>query len=296
MISTCLTYNLVKMTYTIWIKIIADGPTTIALFMFVSDPSRQIERQLVSVDNIVIGGLQTLTITPQGPPTAIQLTREIKVECGNEWDSGCITVTTYWEDIYVGTGLNGIFKIDGLGQVTKFERPVRSSHSYIVGLCISNRLLISLNTNGSSQNMFYTSDLVTKMQISSWSHEDVSLSWGSRIVVTQGQLVVADVTHCKLTIYSLAGQLIRHVDCPQISPSSWVCICVSPSKPDVIIVSDYNTSRVFAVNLTTGAVLWTNSDISKPQGIVFYGREHVLVTKECKQTQLWSLDVASGQY
>ena len=46
---------------------------------------RQIERQLVSVDNIVIGGLQTLTITP--PPTNLQLIREVKIgdNCSCRW-------------------------------------------------------------------------------------------------------------------------------------------------------------------------------------------------------------------
>ena len=136
--------------------------------------------------------------------------------------------------------------------------------------------------------------LESKLQINSWNHPGICGDLGNRMVVTQNQLVVADVTNHRLTIYSLTGQLIRHVDCPQIS-TRWVSICVSPSNPDVIIVSDNDSSRVFAVNLTSGVVLWTNSDIRYPQGIVSYGSEYVLVTNRSTTTNIWILNVNTGE-
>ena len=113
------------------------------------------------------------------------------------------------------------------------------------------------------------------------------------MLITQNQLVVADVVNHRLTTCSVTGQLIRHVNCPQIS-TSWVSTCLSPCNPNVIIVSDHQSSQVFAVNLTTGAALWTNSDIRKPQGIASYGSEHVLVTKAGGTTQLWVLNADTG--
>ena len=60
-------------------------------------------------------------------------------------------------------------------------------------------------------------------------------------------------------------------------------------------MSDFRTSQVFAVNLTIGAVLWTNSDIREPQGIVSYGGEYVLVTKQSQMTNLRILHVNTVQ-
>ena len=234
----------------------------------------------------MIGGLQTLTITPRGPPTTLQLIREVKI------DDDCITVAASGEDVYVGTLQGKILKIDKQGQFQVFA----NIGGYIVGLVIQSGTLYTLNTyTRTSKIGIFQYDLGTIQRIRFWGHADKSECWGSRMVVTQNQLVVSNVTNHRLTIYSLTGQLIRHVDCPQIS-TYCVCICVSPSNPDVIIVSDWWPSRVFAVNLTTGAVLWTNSDISEPRGIVSYGSEHVLVTKLGFQTQLSILNVHTGQY
>ena len=52
---------------------------------------------------------------------------------------------------------------------------------------------------------------------------------------------------------------------------------------------------MFAVNLTTGAALWTNTDIRCPQGIVSYGSEHLLVNKDSNKTELWILNVNTGK-
>ena len=133
-------------------------------------------------------------------------------------------------------------------------------------------------------------------ELHSWEFDDPDADiLGSKIAITQNQLVVADITQRRLTIYSLTGQLIRLVDCPQITQYYWVCICVSPSNPDVIIVSDNDSEQVFAVNLTTEAVLWTNNDISGPQGIVSYGAEYLLVAEAGEDTQLWILNANTGQ-
>ena len=246
------------------------------LFHF-ADPSRQIERKLVSVDKIVIGILNT----SQGPPTALQLIRVVKI------DGDCITVAANGNDVYVGAMGGTILKMNKLNQFEQFSK-VPSSN--IVGLTIHSNTLYFLNSHG-----IFQIDLKTMKQSSFFNHADKSSYRGSRMIVTQNQLVVADITNQRLTIYSLTGQLIRHVDCPSIcGPDSWVSICLSPSNPNVIIVSDSQSSQVFAVNLTTGAVLWTNRDIRKPQGIASYGSEHDLVTKADRTTQLWVLSADTG--
>ena len=80
------------------------------LFIFL-DPHRETERQLVSVNNIVIGGLPALNITPQAPPPNLQPIREVKL------DDECITVAAYKSAVFVGTDAGKIQKVDKFGSV-----------------------------------------------------------------------------------------------------------------------------------------------------------------------------------
>ena len=241
------------------------------------DPSIQIERRLVSVDNIVIGGLQT----PKGPPTTLQLFREVKLV------GDCIGVAaTNGDDIYVGSSNGEILRIDKQGCIELF---LTTPSSNIVGLTIHGSILYTLN----SKYGIYQIDLETMKQSLFFSHADKSAYRGSRMLVTQNQLVVADVTDHRLTLYSLTGQLIRHVACPLIS-TYWVSLCLSPSNPDVIIVSDWKSSRVFAVNLSTGTVVWANSDIREPAGIASFGSKFLMVSKRLTTTRLWVLNADTG--
>ena len=134
------------------------------------------------------------------------------------------------EDVYVGTEHGKILKIDEQGQVQVFA----DIGGYIVGLAIHSGTLYVLNTEYASEIGIFQYDLGTMQRTGFWNHDDTSTHYGSRMVITnhesQNQLVVTTgVTNHRLTIYSLTGQLIRHVDCPQIS-NSRVCICVITQK------------------------------------------------------------------
>ena len=236
----------------------------------------------------MIGGL------PPDPPRTLQLIREVKV------DTDPLTVAVEGEGIYVGTDQGKVLKVDINGEVRTIKSFNAGCYDFVVGICVFDQKVFCLDTNGTNMslrrdNKIHVLELETGTLLQSWAHANIYNYYGSMTAISNGKIIVADVSNSRLTIYSLNGQLIRHVGCPQIS-SGCVCICVSPSNPDVIIVSDWESSQVFAVNLTTGAVLWTNSDISRPQGMVSYGSEHVLVTKLGFQTQLSILNVHTGQY
>ena len=152
------------------------------------DSNREIERQLVTVDNIVIVvGLQSLTITPQGPPTTLQLIREVKL------DDDCITVAASGEDVYVGTERGKILKIDKQSQFKVFA----NIGGYIVGLVIQSGTLYTLNTYTSEIGIFQY-DLGTMQRIRFWDHTEIGGNWGSRMLVTQNQLIVANRSTCRL--------------------------------------------------------------------------------------------------
>ena len=137
----------------------------------------------------------------------------------------CITVTADKADVYVGCGSAKILKIDKEGQCEMFAR-ITSQTSVIVGLVVHKQLLDVLPWD---RELVIAYSLDSRQQVNSWHHPGVSHNFGSRMVVSQNQLVAADVTHRRLTLYSLTGQLIRHVHCTQISDSR-VCICVITQK------------------------------------------------------------------
>ena len=110
------------------------------------------------MDNIVIGGLQT----PKGPPTTLQLFREVKLV------GDCIGVAaTNGDDIYVGSSNGEILRIDKQGCIELF---LKTPSSNIGGLTIHGSILYTLN----SKYGIYQIDLETMKQSLFFSHADKS--------------------------------------------------------------------------------------------------------------------------
>ena len=78
----------------------------------------------------MIGGLKTLTFTPQkGPPTTLQLIREVKL------DYECIALAAHGNDVYVGTEDGKILKVDDRENIEILDN-VNDTESDITGFCV----------------------------------------------------------------------------------------------------------------------------------------------------------------
>ena len=104
-------------------------------------------------------------------------------------------------------------------------------------------------------------------------------------------VVISDGVNKRLSVYSLTGQLIKHIPCDMLSSLN-TTICSADLSS--LIVSSYDTSKVQRINITTGQVMWTSSCVTKPLGVTCYN-QYVLVYDESYQTKIQILDISTGE-
>ena len=71
----------------------------------------------------------------------------------------------------------------------------------------------------------------------------------------------------------LEGEVIKHITCPQLSGAA----SVYAVDKNFIIVTVYNTSQVFKVNISTEETVWTCNDVGKPEAVAIYSKDYVCV-------------------
>ena len=112
--------------------------------------------------------------------------------------------------------------------------------------------------------------------ITQWERADSS--WDTGIAIVSNQIVVPDANNQQLTVYSLTGEVIKHISCPELSGVSSACAVDNNS----IIVTNYNTSQVFKVDISTGETVWTCNDVAVPLAVATYGKDYVCVGSKGK--------------
>ena len=106
---------------------------------------------------------------------------------------------------------------------------------------------------------------------------------GHQITIVSNQVVVPDYKNKQLTVYSLAGEVIKHITCPQLSGYELnVGASACAVDNNSIIVTDYNTSKVFKVNISTEETVWMCDDVAKPQAVAIYEKDYVCVGSKGK--------------
>ena len=213
------------------------------------------------------------------PPTGLQLEREIKV--GYE----CNTVCHYKGYTYVGLEYGAVDRIDDQGNVTSVFIKLPNN---IISIRALNDQLFILTYD--EPYIMFVFDL-NGSQIHTWNHHDQNIEYyGNKISIIGNQLVVADVTNKRITLYTPAGEVIRHIQCDEITPNTDVSMCECDDNS--VIISCYSPAKVFKFNLISGAVEWTNTDITEPTAVRCYG-QHVLISGH--YTYQTHISVISGE-
>ncbi|XP_067928084.1 uncharacterized protein [Watersipora subatra] len=119
----------------------------------------------------------------------------------------------------------------------------------------------------------YMSNLLGE-SISSWDHTD-SVQWSNKMTILKDRLIVPDRTNNQLVVYTLDGKIVKHIQCTALS-QGWVAVC-SVKVSNSVIISNYQTSLVFAIDVRTGGQGWTNRYTTDPLGITSYGQNNLLV-------------------
>jgi len=247
--------------------------------MYIVEEKRDIEIDLVPAADMMISlnrGVTTPTL-----PKSLKLSQSVDVS-GNCW-----SVCKYEGSTYVGLNDGtGIDRIDESFSVTKSFASVTNS---VTGVTVHKNKLYALQYISSTNWEVHVYDLTGK-QVTSWSHHDNS-EYANKLVIVDDQIVVPDRHSKRLTIYSLTGEVIKHVSCPLLS-NTGTAICAADRH--CVVVSHYDSSQVFKLDLTTEKVIWTCKDVSQPQGVTCYRSKYILVTNRSSKTTIWILDMETG--
>ena len=128
-------------------------------------------------------------------------------------------------------------------------------------------------------------------EVTQWSHTLYTCT-SNVLTIVSDQVVIADPPNNRITVYSLTGQILRHVTCSLLSNSNGAMCAVDDFS---VLYSEYDSSKVFRVNITTGHVMWICSDIVNPQGITCFSRRYALVASyNCNRVMV--LDINTGKY
>jgi len=218
--------------------------------------------------------------------TTSTLSNSLKLLQSVDVSNYCYSVCRYEGNTYVGLYGGGVDRVDENYNVTQSFVTVSD---YVWGLTAYKDQLYSLVRKGSNNWKVKVYDF-SGNQVTSWTHSEIS-GYSNALVIVDDQVVVPDRQSKRLTIYSLTGKVIKHLPCSLLS-DSWVAICAADRH--CVVVSDYISSQVFKLDLTTEKVIWTCEDVTKPEGVTCYRSKYILVTNYSSKTTIWILDVKTG--
>ncbi|XP_067940943.1 uncharacterized protein [Watersipora subatra] len=109
------------------------------------------------------------------------------------------------------------------------------------------------------------------------------------LAVVSDEVVVAEQPHSRLAVFSLSGQLHKHVPCTLIGQAHTFISSVDDSS---IIISDSTTAKVSRFNITTGKVEWSVS-VTNPRGVCCYGSRYLLVGRYSRKN-IQIVDLVTG--
>ena len=241
---------------------------------------REIEVQIsISVDIII--GTDINKKTPCPIPTSLQLIKQNEVV-------NPLTVCHHRGNTYLGSSNGSLVRINTDDNVTPFI----SCRRIIISIrAKDNRLFVLLNGNPHTVCVY---DLNGKI-ITSWNHTDLNDGYyhGSNLVLRKDQVVKAERKNQQIMIYSDSGNKEKQIPCPNIRANNWSTMC--EAGQDHIIFTNYHQSNVFKLNLTSGEVEWTCTEIPRPEGVACYGRDYVIVHNYTGPERIWILNQKTGK-
>ena len=103
-------------------------------------------------------------------------------------------------------------------------------------------------------------------------HHD-GYGYTNKLAIVSDKLIIPCRSNKRLVKYSLSGEIIQHI--PLALSSNQTSECAFGS--DCVIVADYESSKMYKVNICTGEIQWTCEQVASPQGVTSYGKTYVLV-------------------
>jgi len=243
-----------------------------------TEEKRDIEVDAVSAADVSISldqGVTTSTL-----PNSLKLLRSVDVS------NHCYSVCRCKGNTYVGIYGGGVARVDENYNVTQSFVAVSGT---VFGLTAYKDQLYALVYACEEDWKVEVYDL-SGNQVTSWTHWD-DVDCMNTLAIVDGQVVVPDRPSRRLTIYSLAGEVIKHVPCSLLL-NSYAPICAADRH--CVVVTDYNSSQIVKLDLTTEKVIWTCKDVPSLGSATCYRSKYILVTNYSSKTTIWILDVKTG--
>ena len=230
------------------------------MLCFVED-RRDVEVEIVATDNIYVDCTSKLFIES---PKSVTLIKSVQT-------SAYVYAVCHYKGVtYLATG-QAVETIDSDFNI----KTCASLNRCPYGITIDKEKIYVLVSGKGGPPTINVHDLSGK-RITKWNRTDSC--WYIRPAIVSNQIVVPDCANQLLTIYSLAGRVIKHITCPQLCGAASVCAVDN----NFIIVFDYETSEVFKVNISTEETVWTCNDVAKPEAVAIYGKDYVCVGSKGK--------------
>ena len=146
----------------------------------------------------------------------------------------------------------------------------------------------------SSPYTVYVHDL-SGQQLHTWNHEDRGNCSARALAIINNELIIADRTNLRFTIYTLTGERVRNVRCDLIY-NDYLTIC-QVGDDSIIVANRIAKPEMYRVNLTTGIIEWRSDRVSRPIGVLMQSEEVALVTScnSTTQVKIWTLNAESGK-
>ena len=239
------------------------------------------ESILISTDVNCLPLSRSAAASVKPPPTKLTLIRVVEM---SNW---CTTVSTYQGCTYVELDTREISRIGPDSKVKSFAK----LNNTIYGMAINEGLLYT--TSGHSPQVVSVHNLNTGKLVRSWNHSETVRRYSSNLaVVGDDKVVIADRCNKRLSVYTLAGQIIRQIPCQQLNSGHYVSMCAADNYSVILTVNVSN--RVYRISITTGQVLWEFFHVQKPSGVTCYNNQYVLVVSGGQQVKIQILDINTG--
>ena len=237
------------------------------MYISIVEKRRDVEVEIVSIDNIYIDCAPELSIKP---PKSITLLKSVQTY------AEVYAVCHYKGVTYIGTWNYTVKTIDSNFNVKNLVSLGKGMYPH--GISVYEERIYVLTSDGGpySVNVY---DLLGQL-ITKW--KEPYSAWDIRLAIVSNQIVVPDYKNKTLTVYSLSGKVIKHITCPQLSGNTYSPTSTCTVDNNSIIVTDYNTSKVFKVNISTEETVWTCTDVAEPEAVAIYGKDYVCVGSKGK--------------
>ena len=224
------------------------------------------------------------------PPT--KLTELGKVELPHM----CTTVSTYQGSTYVGVDIEPDNRLRECGEIIRIgtDSKVNSFAEFdgtIYGLAIDGSMMYT--TSGVSPQVVSVHDLNTGKLVRSWNHSETVQYYSNNLAIVGGEnVVIADRSNKRLSVYTLTGQIIKQIPCQKLQGAN-MAMCAADN--DSVIVSDYHSDSVYRISITTGRVLWEYRHFQRFEGVTCYNNQYVLAVMRGEKLKIQILDLKTGE-